>query len=208
MSGVAAPRGPSGAAPPPPSWLGTTSLPIDEIDAGTTLYRVHRSRLGPVFFGPGPGNPPVYRFDSAGGRFGVLYVGLSFAGAFVETLLRNPQRQLVSRNEIEARSMTELTCARPLRLARLHGDGLQRLGTDNAISTGPYEPCGLWSDALWNHRDLPNGIAYSSRHDPGQRCLAIFQRADLSFHPALSQPLAGMMPRLHELLAAYDKSVE
>ena len=36
-----------------------------------------------MFFGPGTGVPPTYRFDSASGAFGVLYIGLTLAGAVV-----------------------------------------------------------------------------------------------------------------------------
>ena len=46
------------------------------------------------------------RFDSAGGNFGVLYAGLNFEVAFLETLLRNPRRSLVATSEIADRAMT------------------------------------------------------------------------------------------------------
>src|SRR3712207_4029137 len=45
-------RGPTGAAPPPPAWLGRTSVPIDRLPGGTVLHRIHRTSLAPVFFGP------------------------------------------------------------------------------------------------------------------------------------------------------------
>lgn len=73
--------GPTGAAPPPPDWLGRVTLPIDVIEPGTVVYRVHRQSLDPIFFGPGAGVPPTFRVDSASGRFGVLYVGRTLAGA-------------------------------------------------------------------------------------------------------------------------------
>lgn len=60
---------------------------------------------------------------------------MSRAGALAETILRNPQRLMVSMTEVTARS---------LRVVRRHGIGLQ-VGTDNAVSTGPHGPsaCGL-----------------------------------------------------------------
>ncbi|HEU4987894.1 MAG TPA: RES family NAD+ phosphorylase, partial [Rhizobiaceae bacterium] len=176
----AASRGPSGLAPPPPEWLADISLPIDEIQAGQVLHRVHRSSLDPIFFGPGPNVPPTNRFDSASGQFGVLYAGLTLRGALAESLVRNPQRLMVAMTDIVGRSVSRLVSDRPLRIVRLYGSGLQTVGTDNAISTGPYEPCGLWSDALWDHPDRPDGLAYQSRHDPSEICLAIFEKADVS----------------------------
>jgi hypothetical protein len=200
-------RGPSGAAPPPPPWLGTIRLPIEPLAPGTPLIRVHRLGLDPVFFGPGPGRPPTYRFDPPSGRCGVLYAALALAGALVETLLRNPQRRMVALADIEARGHVELACRRTLRLARLHGDGLQVVGTDAAIATGPYEPCGLWADALLDHPDAPDGILYASRHDNGQLCVALFERPGLVLEAGAGTPLTSDLSRVAAILARYGKSV-
>jgi hypothetical protein len=203
----AARRGPPGLAPPPPDWLDDISLPIDEIEAGQVVHRVHRSWLDPIFFGPGRGVPPTSRFDSARGRFGVLYAGLTLRGALAETLLRNPQRLMVGMADIVERSASGLVADRPLRVARLYGPGLQTMGTDNAISTGPYEPCGLWSDALWAHRDQPDGLAYQSRHDSSEMCLALFERADFQLLPKETRSLSSMFDEVAAVLEMYGKSV-
>ncbi|MGF9759479.1 RES family NAD+ phosphorylase [Microvirga sp. 0TCS3.31] len=199
--------GPTGAAPPPPAWLGSKSLPVDVLPPGTVLHRIHRASLGPVFFGPSPDQPPTYRFDSASGRFGVLYAGLSRAGAVAETLLRNPQRLMVAAAEITDRAATDLVCRQDLRVVKLYGSGLQAVGTDNAISTGPYGPCGLWSDALWDHPDQPDGIAYQSRHDSNELCLALFARSDTRFDIRSTKPLSAMLHEIAALLEAYGKSL-
>jgi hypothetical protein len=177
------------------------------VPAGTVLHRIHRAALGPVFFGPGPGNPPTYRFDSASSRFGVLYVGLSRAGAVAETLLRNPQRLMVSTSEITSRAATELNCRRELRIVKLYGSGLQAVGTDNSISTGPYGPCGLWADALWDHPDQPDGIAYQSRHDSNEICLALFERPGMTLDIRSTRPLTAMSREIAAFLDAHGKSL-
>ena len=200
-------RGPRGAAPPPPSWLSGIRLPIEVLPAGTVFHRIHRMTLDPVFFGPGLGVPPTYRFDSGSGQFGVLYVGLSRAGAIAETLLRNPHRFMVATAEITDRAATELTCHRAVRVVKLYGAGLQTVGTDNAISTGPYEPCGLWSDALWSHSDSPDGIAYQSRHDSNELCIALFQCPDMEFEIKATRPLMAMLNEVAALLDRYGKSL-
>jgi hypothetical protein len=182
-------RGSSGRAPPPPAWLDAANIPIDVVAAGTPLYRVHRLAHDPMFFGPGAGAAPIYRFDSPSGAFGVLYLGLGLACALVETLLRNPARKMVAYADLAARGFSVARGKRDLRLARLRGTGLQQLGCDNAISTGPYEPCGEWADALWTHKDAPDGIAYHSRHDSSQICLAVFSRPDLGLTAGPSTPL-------------------
>jgi hypothetical protein len=204
-------RGPSGAAPPPPSWLATTALPISIITAGTTLHRVHRTRNGPVFFGPGrdaSGNPlpPVFRFDSPSGAFGVLYVANELSGAVVETLLRSPERQMVALSHVMSRSASQLRCSRDLRMVQLHGAGLQQVGTDNAVSTGPYESCGLWADALWHHAEAPDGIEYRSRHDPDRLCWALFERR-FSLATLKTVSLASMLNNVRAMLQPYGKSI-
>jgi hypothetical protein len=182
-------------------------LPTDVLPAGTVFHRVHRMSLAPVFFGPRAGVPPTYRFDSGSSRFGVLYVGLGRAGAMAETLLRNPQRLMVATSDIFDRAATELTCRRAVRVVKLYGAGLQAVGTDNAISTGPYEPCGLWSDALWDHPDQPDGIAYQSRHDSTELCLALFERADMTFEIKATKSLTAMLHEVAAVLDGYGKSL-
>ncbi|MCW1409776.1 RES family NAD+ phosphorylase [Rhizobium sp. 1AS11] len=200
-------RGPSGAALPPSPWLAHSPLPIDLIAAGQVLHKVHQTHLDPIFFGPGPGIAPTNRFDSARGRFGILYVGMSRRGALAETILRNPQRLMVSMTEITTRAISELSCIRPLRIVRMHGTGLQALGTDNAISTGPYEPCGLWTDALWDHVDQPDGLAYQSRHHSSEICLALFERDDMAFNRKGTLPLSGILKEIAAILEVYGKSL-
>ena len=120
---MSAVRGPSGVAPFPPASLASTKLPIDILPAETPLYRAHPTTHGPIFFGPGPGAPATYRFDSASGAFGVLYVALGLAAALVETLLRNPRRKMVALADIEMRATSVLRCRRDLQVVRLHGAG-------------------------------------------------------------------------------------
>jgi hypothetical protein len=184
-------RGPRGSAPPPPPSLHEHPLPLDIIPAGTVLHRIHRSALPPLFFGPGAGNLPTYRL----------------AAAIAETLLRNPARRMVAYRELALRSASEVRPASDLRLVRLYADGLQRVGTTNAVSTGPYGPCGRWADALWAHPDMPDGIAYQSRHDSGEICLAIFDRPRPAFAVGATVALADRLPMLAALLARYGKSI-
>jgi hypothetical protein len=188
-------------------WLAKTPLPVDVVPAGTPLFRIHRIDRGPIFFGPGPGVAATYRFDSPTGRFGVLYVGLSLAASVVETLLRNPSRRMVAYSELAQRASCQVTSERDLRVVRLYGTGLQAVGCDNAISTGPYDVCGAWADALWARPDRPDGIAYQSRHDSGEICVALFERGDFSLTAGESVPLAEMLPVIGAVLGGYGKSM-
>ncbi len=202
-------RGPSGAANPPPDWLHNATLPTQPWPRGTGLFRIHRAEFAPVFFSPGAGRPPLGRFDSAAGRFGVLYGARDFACAFAETVLRNPQRRLFSSTEVNARALSVLTVSRDLNLVRLHGPGLQQLGLDNAITTGPYPPCGLWADALHDHPSRPDGLAYASRFDPETLCIALFERSDFTVSPQADPvKLAAMPAAVASVLRRYAKGLD
>lgn len=197
----------TGIAPLPPPWLSTTKLPFHTVPSGTILHRVHSSTFGPVFYGPGKGNPPTYRFDSETGAFGVLYVGLSFSAALVETLLRSPDLKLVDYSQIERRSASELNCPADLQVVRMYGAGIAQVGTDNSISTGPYDACGLWADALWKHPDTPDGIAYQSRHDPAQLCLALFERPSQILTVIRTTPLTAKIGTVSRILRSRGKQI-
>jgi hypothetical protein len=179
------------------------------MDAPLVFARIHRSVHSPIFFSPGLGQPPLGRFDSLTGLFGVLYMAFSPEGALAETLLRNPARRTVGLSEVAARSLSLLGPSRPINLVRMNGPGLQALGLDNAITTGPYEPCGRWADALFVHRDRPDGIAYPSRHDPDQLCVALFSRADVTMI-AIGDPvpLTERLAEMAAILRRYGKGLD
>jgi hypothetical protein len=201
-------RGPSGSPPFPPAWLSTINLPIIELPALAALVRVHRLEHDPVFFSPGAGNAPLGRFDSPSGAFGILYLAQSLEGAFAETVLRNLQRRLVDLSEITIRAMSVLGLPRPVQLVEMRGPGLQVLGTDNAITTGPYGPAGAWADALHDHQDKPDGIAYASRHDPDQLCVALFSRSAIELEVMSGPtPLADLRDDVARLLRRYGKGL-
>ena len=159
--------------PLPPADLATRRLPIHHIVSDRPLYRVHSHAHGPIYFGKGP----VHRFDSPTRAFGVLYLGKDLRCAFVETLLRDPRLKIVSQAEVDARRWSVLVFRRRLRLAMLFGPGLQRVGTTAGVSTGTLSISRAWAQALHDHRDAVDGIAYQSRHDNAQRCVALFERA-------------------------------
>jgi RES domain len=193
--------------PPPPAWLAGADLPIEELGAGTELHRIHRRVERAVFFGPGPGRAPTHRFDAPGGEFGVLYVGLDFTAAFVETLLRKPAIRIIDLVDLEIRNAAILTAARPLRLVQAYGAGLSRIGCTAALSTARYSLAGAWSLAFWSHKDAPDGLIYHSRYNPEHRCAAVFNRRKLALRIVRTSPLLADTARVAGILEAHGKSV-
>lgn len=200
-------RGPVGKAQLPPDDLQTKNLLIDIIAPQTPTFRIHLSNRSALFFGPLTGQPPTNRFDSDSGAFGVLYLGASFNAAFIETLVRNPKRRMISYEDIKQRSLSVVIANRSMRMVKLYGQGLSYHGTDNSISTGPYEPCGKWADALWQHPDKPDGIAYHSSHDSKELCYALFQRTDFELIVTDQCLLTERIVEIAALLNRYGKSL-
>lgn len=202
-------RGPTEPAPFPPADLASRSLPLLQWESRTTVVRVHRRIHGPIHFSPGPDKPPLGRFDSASGRFGVLYAAQAFEGAFVETLVRNPARALISLAEIEARALSIITIQGEMQLVDLTGPGLSQLGLDARFLSGPYDPCGAWADALHDHPSQPGGIVYPSRFDPSQLCVALFARLEPHLELATDPvPLSEMLPDIALTLDRYGKALD
>src|SRR5262245_34466205 len=110
--------------PFPPADFERRELPIETIPAGSHLFRLHRTDLGPLFFGSTGDN----RFDDPTGRYGVCYLARTLEGAFAETCLRAVGSRLVAFSFLEARSCSEIEVTADLRLASIHGPGLARVG--------------------------------------------------------------------------------
>lgn len=202
-------RGSAGPVPPPPADLASRALPLTTWPAGTTVVRVHRTAHGPIHFSGGAGKPPLGRWDSPSGAFGTLYAARGFAGAFAETVLRNPAQLLVSQAEIEARALSTLAITAPTLLVDLTGAGLSQLGLDARILSGPYDSCGAWADALHAHPAAPAGILYPSRFNPAQLCAALFDRTTSHIEIlGLPTPLRDMPSEVAAVLDAHGKALD
>jgi len=91
---------------------------------------------------------------------------------------------------------------------QLFGAGLQAVGTDNAVNTGPYGPSGASADALFAHPDHPDGIAYTSRHDPEQLCIAFFSHSDIRLELFSGPtPLSEVLEDVASILRRYGKGI-
>ncbi|HYD86017.1 MAG TPA: RES family NAD+ phosphorylase [Vitreimonas sp.] len=189
--------------PPLPSdWLARESLPVIEVSA---LFRVHRSEHHPIFFGPPKNAAPAGRFNCVCNCFRALYAAENFNGALVEGLIRNPGRRYVDPREIRMRSYSSLACSRPLRLIRLFGGGLQQVGSDATVVSGPHEHSRIWSKALWAHGEEADGIAYHARHDDELLCYAIWCRAERFIEVENTRPLSPADCEVTDALIRYNK---
>ncbi len=157
--------------------------PTTTITANNILYRIHASDRGPRFYGK---RDATWRWDDPDGTYGVLYLGLTRDGPFAETLLRRPSQKAVVWSEIAKRRFARFHGIEPLRLADAHGKGLGWEGVtvaeiaadhDGKTYPGAYARTQAISATVHATTDL-DGVAYRSRLDPDQLCIALFDRAD------------------------------
>lgn len=178
----------------PDQFLTPDGLVARRVPVGTAWFRVHRTALSPVHFGgpnaglrfndPGPGAthplaPPVPPHAAAdAGGYGVCYFGRTPEAAFVEVFFRRLPSVAVAWSELAARSLVEVRLARAVTLACVAGPGLLRLGVSADVVAGrDYAPAQAVARGLWRHPARFDGIEYPTRHDTGERSVALFDRA-------------------------------
>jgi len=69
--------------------------------------------------------------------------------------------RILSLEDLAVRSIATLEVRRELRLVPIYGPSLARMGATAELSSGSdYAVSQLWSRALWEHSDEPDGILY------------------------------------------------
>lgn len=149
--------------------------PLARVARDKVLHRVHGEGRTARWYGRRDGTS---RWDDPDGEFGVLYLGRSPVGAFAETMLRTPTDRNVLWSRAEQKRQAAFRPLKPLRLAKLHGEGLAWFGVTAAqIAESDYSVPQALSRRI--HDDFPvDGIQYRSRFDNDELCVALFDRAD------------------------------
>ena len=171
--------------------------------------RIHARSRNALWFGPESSRKsqaaaPVHRFDDPDGRFRVCYLGTTLEVCFAETFLRNPPVRILALCDLAERSIATIEVRRELRLVPVHGPSLARLGATAELASGSdYRGSQLWSHALWEHADTPDGIFYRSRHDHSALCVALYDRAKDGLATVQDAPLMDDSQLLARLLRRY-----
>lgn len=186
-----------GPAPLPPPDLDRRALASREIPAGTVLYRIHRTAVDALHFGPRTDPEARGRWDAPDDSYGVCYLAERGHTAFAETMLRELDREEVSESgDLAPRSLARIRVMRRLVVARMHGPGLRRMKAIAAVVQGSYDVTWAWSYALHAHPGCVDGIACRARHDNDDLAVALFDGARdvvaaLGSTPLLDLSLAG-----------------
>ncbi|MEQ1931053.1 MAG: RES family NAD+ phosphorylase [Parvularculaceae bacterium] len=162
-------------APFPPDDIERRSPLAHFIDADEILSRFYGQAWGPIYFDRGKQG----RLNAPDGAYGVLYAAVARRGSFAETFLRRSGDTLIARDFVAARAHVSLRVRAPLKLVKLFGNGLARLGATAEVTHGglPYAAPQQWSAALHDHGGRFDGIAYTARHNDSEICAALFERA-------------------------------
>ena len=167
--------------PSPPADLGARKPAIQILKTGAELHRFHAARdangmlYDPIFFDKSKKG----RFNDSAGTFGVLYAAATESGAFAESFLRTPGRQVRAADFVSDKAYARLKTKRDLRFISVAGKGLAPIGATAQVSHSglPYDVPQAWSTALHDHKAKADGIVYTARHDDAELCYAIFERA-------------------------------
>ncbi|MER8383875.1 RES family NAD+ phosphorylase [Mesorhizobium sp. M1399] len=145
------------------------------LSAGQEVHRFYTAKFGPIFFDKSTAG----RFNALDASYGVLYAAKETSGAFAETFLRTPGRTLIDTDILQRKAYVRLIIERDLKLIRLAGPGLARVGATAEVAHGglPYDVPQAWSIALARHPIGADGIAYHARHDDAELCYALFDRS-------------------------------
>ena len=138
--------------------------------------RFHAVSHSALYWGLQPARSRPGRWDAPDGSFGVLYVGADAYAAFIETYGHTTGIRVIQTVDLAARTLSRLSPTRPLRLVRVTGPGLARLGADARLFSADYAISQQWSKAIYQHPSAPDGILYPARHDETRLCAALFDR--------------------------------
>lgn len=150
------------------------------------------------------GRTRASRFDDPDGVFGVMYVGLDPAAAFIEVFGEEiiGSAGALTAPSLTARTISVMTTTRPARVIDLTGERLPFLGADARIFASSHRVAQQWSRAFHRHPEQPDGLLYRARHDPSQLALALYDRDGWTFE---STPVSDEM--LLRLVQRYGVAV-
>jgi hypothetical protein len=153
----------------------------------------------------------VNRFDDPAAPWGVCYAGEDFETAVIEVFgdrwIENPSApRAVNLRDLAHYDVWDVEAATPLLIVNLTGEGLSRAGTDGNLCTSTdYAVARRWAIAFMRHPDMPQGLAYHSRHNPVKINYAVFGDSNTRsrLRAAEKTPLINH-PELYRVLDRYD----
>jgi hypothetical protein len=146
------------------------------------------------------------RFASPSRAFKVLYLGKSIVTSLAETVIRDRfvgrAKRRLTREEIEAWGIAEVTAKSPLALLDLRTTGVIQLGVATNTIRGKAHKAGrAFSEVLYAQAPGIDGILYQSRLTNGS-CIAVYDRGVAKLAAGNLEPLItqqALIPALNHL---------
>lgn len=167
------------AVPDPPTSL---ALELEPWAAGREIVRVVLTTRDSAGFHPAPGSArfrPV--LDQSGQLVPTLYGAENADAALAESILHDlspRRRSTIPYERLRDRMLVRLAPTRELRLAAMHGAGLQRaqIKRTQLIDTLPpsYPQTAKWGQVIHDHPEHVDGIVWMSRQFDSRRALMLF----------------------------------
>jgi len=161
----------------------SVTLEFATINPSQRFVRIyHEGYPDPLGFGKTKSRFSDPRRRSEDRRFGVLYLGSTLKGCFIETILRDRRNGVVGDYPIEEvelieRRYAETVVSSSLNLVELRGDARIRMGIPSDVAGSTRQTLArAWSVAFYEHPTAPDGIIYSSRLNDDTN-VAVYDRA-------------------------------
>lgn len=155
---------------------------VDTWPARHRIYRVHPGAFAATSFNPGGGAGRFHPFvDAAGAVVPTQYGSDRLEGALSETTFHDvpvsgPGR-IVLRASLAGRVWSAIRPERPLRLAKLNGAGLRRLGIERRelieTPSSTYGETVAWARVI-HHRTDVDGLVWTSRQYDDSIAIVLF----------------------------------
>lgn len=181
----------------PPGNFHAAKLEITTVRSGQKFGRIyHGFYPDPLGYGKTASRFSDPRRRKPENRFGVLYLGETTKVCFLEAVLRD-QRDgrideiLIPETDLTNRRYAEIELRKDLNLVDLRDDSAIRMGVPTDVAKASKQTLSrLWSLAIHDHPDAPDGIIYSSRLN-GTTNIAVYDRAVGKLGVARVMPLIG-----------------
>ena len=176
---MSVPRGGAIVVPPPPDRI---ECKLFELEAGTVIHRIHDQRFAAAGFNPGFGKSRFAPFEVSGAAIPTQYAGTTLACAIFESIFHDiePSASIksVGWSTIDRLHYSTVEVTRDLKLARLFTANLSKWGLERTqlIDTpkSTYDQTRLWSPALHQCPQRPDGMIWVSRRYDEEKAMILF----------------------------------
>lgn len=174
---------PAPAAPPlaPPS--AAVVLPLANVAAGRTWYRITAAAYGPLAFNPRSSARFSPIVDAAGSSVPVMYLATDWDTSLMETVFHSVSLSPALRHYnmaalvVPPRVAVEVKLAAVVKAIDLTGLGLTAAGAGQGLTRCfpvDYPITRQWAQALYDGNPDAQGILWTSRQNDNGKCLMLF----------------------------------